>query len=81
MLDDKKTIRAWTYYDWANSAYSLIITSAIFPAYYTAVAPENMNLFDIQISFKLKNQLLNSFLLIYIFASFIAIIILFNKLF
>lgn len=50
MLDDKKTIRAWAYYDWANSAYSLIITSAIFPAYYTAVAPENMNLFDIQIS-------------------------------
>lgn len=26
-------------YDWANSAYSLIITSAIFPAYYTAIAP------------------------------------------
>ena len=50
MLDDKKTIRAWTYYDWANSAYSLIITSAIFPAYYTAVAPENMNLFGIHIS-------------------------------
>lgn len=38
----KKVIRAWTMYDWANSAYSLIITSAIFPAYYTAIAPEKV---------------------------------------
>ena len=35
----KKVITAWAMYDWANSAYSLIITSAIFPAYYTAIAP------------------------------------------
>ena len=35
----KKVINAWAMYDWANSAYSLIITSAIFPAYYTAIAP------------------------------------------
>jgi UMF1 family MFS transporter len=41
-MDDKKTIRAWTYYDWANSAYSLIITSAIFPAYYSAIVPEKV---------------------------------------
>ena len=39
-IDDKKTIRAWTFYDWANSAYSLIITSAIFPAYYTAIVQD-----------------------------------------
>lgn len=50
MLDDKKTIRAWTFYDWANSAYSLIITSAIFPAYYSAIAPEFINFFGFQIS-------------------------------
>ena len=43
-MDDKKTIRAWTFYDWANSAYSLIITSAIFPAYYTAIVPENVDI-------------------------------------
>lgn len=34
---DKKIIRAWTMYDWANSAYSLTITSAIFPAFYVGV--------------------------------------------
>ncbi len=43
-MDDKKIIRAWTFYDWANSAYSLIITSAIFPAYYTAIVPESVEL-------------------------------------
>jgi len=34
---DKKIIRAWTMYDWANSAYSLTITSAIFPAFYVGI--------------------------------------------
>lgn len=28
---DKKIIRAWTFYDWANSVYPLVISSAIFP--------------------------------------------------
>lgn len=32
-------------YDWANSAYSLIITTAIFPTYFTAIAPEQVRLF------------------------------------
>jgi UMF1 family MFS transporter len=39
----KKVINAWAMYDWANSAYSLIITSAIFPAYFIAIAPERVN--------------------------------------
>ncbi len=30
-------INAWCLYDWANSAYNLVITSTIFPAYYEAV--------------------------------------------
>ena len=34
---DKKTINGWAMYDWANSAYNLVITSTIFPAYYEAV--------------------------------------------
>lgn len=34
---DPRLIRAWTMYDWANSAYSLTITSAIFPIYYAAI--------------------------------------------
>lgn len=35
ILNDKKTINAWCSYDWANSVYNLIITTAIFPIYYT----------------------------------------------
>ncbi|MFK7952265.1 MAG: MFS transporter [Ekhidna sp.] len=38
MLNDKKKIHAWCMYDWANSVYSLTITSAIFPIYYQSVA-------------------------------------------
>jgi UMF1 family MFS transporter len=37
-LNNKKIINAWAMYDWANSVYSLVITSAIFPIYYQAVA-------------------------------------------
>lgn len=37
-LNNSKTIRAWCMYDWANSVYSLVITSAIFPIYYKSVA-------------------------------------------
>lgn len=33
----KKLHRAWSMYDWANSAYNLVITSTIFPAYYDAI--------------------------------------------
>lgn len=37
LLNDPKTIRAWYMYDWANSVYALVITSAIFPVYYKSV--------------------------------------------
>lgn len=33
----KKVIKAWSMYDWANSAYNLVITSTIFPAYFEGV--------------------------------------------
>lgn len=35
--NDPGTIRAWAMFDWSNSAYNLVITSTIFPAYYTAI--------------------------------------------
>lgn len=35
--ENKKIINAWAFYDWANSAYPLVITSTIFPIYYNAV--------------------------------------------
>jgi MFS transporter, UMF1 family len=40
-LDDPKKIKAWTFYDWANSAYSLVISSALFPIYFSAITDNN----------------------------------------
>ncbi|MFL5731496.1 MAG: MFS transporter [Cytophagaceae bacterium] len=37
--NNKKLINAWCMYDWANSVYSLTVTTAIFPGYYLAVMP------------------------------------------
>ena len=37
----KKVVNAWAMYDWANSAYNLVITSTIFPAYFEAIAVDD----------------------------------------
>jgi len=34
---DKKLINAWAFYDWANSVYSLVISTAVFPIYYSSL--------------------------------------------
>ena len=34
---DKKLINAWAFYDWANSVYSLVIGTAVFPLYYSNI--------------------------------------------
>jgi UMF1 family MFS transporter len=34
---NKKTKNAWAFYDWANSVYSLVISTAIFPIYFESV--------------------------------------------
>ena len=34
----KKVERSWILYDWANSAYSIAITTAILPLYYKNIA-------------------------------------------
>ncbi|WP_339921448.1 MFS transporter [uncultured Flavobacterium sp.] len=38
---DKKLINAWAFYDWANSVYSLVIATAVFPIYYETVTSDN----------------------------------------
>ena len=34
---DKKLAHSWAFYDWANSVYSLVISTAVFPIYYETV--------------------------------------------
>src|SRR5690606_33943566 len=40
-----KLLNAWAFYDWANSVYSLVIASAIFPIFYGALFKIRGNLF------------------------------------
>lgn len=37
LKNDPKVINSWAMFDWANSSYSLVISSAIFPAYFASV--------------------------------------------
>lgn len=55
--NNKKTIRAWAFFDWANSAYSLVISTAIFPVYFVKSTPATIDLFG----FKFSNASLYSF--------------------
>lgn len=43
MKNDKSTIKAWAMFDWSNSAYNLVITSTIFPTYYTIITTTQEN--------------------------------------
>jgi UMF1 family MFS transporter len=36
----KKLLNAWAFYDWANSVYSLVIASAVFPIFYDVTFPK-----------------------------------------
>lgn len=38
--NDSRLINAWASFDWANSVYNLIVTTAIFPIYYLATTEE-----------------------------------------
>ncbi|ENA1805734.1 MFS transporter [Flavobacterium psychrophilum] len=40
---DKKLLNAWAFYDWANSVYSLVIASAIFPIFYEMIFKKRGN--------------------------------------
>lgn len=42
---EKKVKNAWAFYDWSNSVYSLVISTAIFPIYFSSVTPEYVELF------------------------------------
>lgn len=37
MKGSKRLLNAWAFYDWANSVYSLVISSAVFPIFYGAL--------------------------------------------
>lgn len=62
--NQKSTIRAWAMFDWANSAYNLVITSTIFPAYYTAITSSPETGDEVQFfGFTIINTALSNFAL------------------
>jgi UMF1 family MFS transporter len=55
-INNPKVLRAWAFYDWANSVHSLTITSAIFPIYFPIAAvmannSKEINFFGLEMVF------------------------------
>lgn len=55
-----KLLNAWAFYDWANSVYSLVIASAVFPIFYNTLFDEN-NPYVKFLGYNFKNSALISF--------------------
>lgn len=66
-LNDPKTIRAWYYFDWANSVYSLVIISTVFPIYYTSVTTVEGSDRVVFFGFNIVNSVLYSYALSFSF--------------
>jgi UMF1 family MFS transporter len=62
----KKLLNAWAFYDWANSVYPLVISTAIFPLYYDVLFPvDNPNI--IFLSYEFKSTAFISFVIAFAF--------------
>lgn len=59
----KKVQKGWAFYDWANSVYSLVISTAIFPIYYTQVTVRDERGFTSFLGWSLDADALYSFVL------------------
>ena len=60
--NNKKLINAWASFDWANSVYNLIVTTAIFPIYYLTVTQEVFGGEEVQFfNLTIKNSVLYSY--------------------
>lgn len=44
MLNQPRTLRGWALFDWANSAFALVITTAIFPPYFATVIDDSFTI-------------------------------------
>ncbi|MBL6647438.1 MAG: MFS transporter [Flavobacteriaceae bacterium] len=60
-----KLLNAWAFYDWANSVYPLVISSAVFPIYYGSLFVND--LYIEVFGFNFKNTALISFLTAFAF--------------
>ena len=49
-LNDPRTMNGWALFDWANSAFALVITTAIFPPYFAAVIDDKFTVAGFEFS-------------------------------
>jgi len=70
----QKLLNAWAFYDWANSVYNLVITSAVFPIYYAMLFKINNIAYIDVFGTTIKNTALISFVtaLAFLVVSFIS---------
>ena len=72
----KKAVqKGWLMYDWANSAYFLVITTAIFPLFYTAITTTERNGIESDVVDFLGKTFINTQLYSYIIAASFLIVI------
>lgn len=50
MLNDPRTTNGWALFDWANSAFALVITTAIFPPYFETIIDKEFSIAGITFS-------------------------------
>lgn len=43
-LNQKRVLNGWAMFDWANSAFALVITVAIFPEYFNSMVDDELNI-------------------------------------
>jgi len=57
--NDKKIIRGWVFYDWANSVYNLVVSSSIFPIFYDTITTNRFkaNYFNVPIEKAIEMKL------------------------
>jgi UMF1 family MFS transporter len=70
----KKVVNGWAMYDWANSAYNLVITSTIFPAYFEAVTGDSNEITKTDYVHFLGREFVNTALYNYSLASAMLIV-------
>ncbi len=78
--NNPRVVNGWAFYDWANSVYNLVITSAIFPIYFESQVHHTIKIVDGK-SLKMLNflgrEFVNTELYSYVFSvSFLVITIL-----
>ena len=62
----KKLLNAWAFYDWANSVYPLVISSAVFPIFYGALFKDGQDYISV-FGTSLKSTALISFVTAFAF--------------